>query len=87
MSNKPANPELKPVEEMTFEACFEELERLLQRFEEGKMPLSESISFFERGMQLIGRCSSQLTEAEQKVNELLKKISPAAQNPDPENAP
>lgn len=66
----------KTVSKMTFEECFDELEDLVNKFEQGKMPLSESIVKFERGVELIKKCSEQLSVAEKKVEELLQKISP-----------
>lgn len=82
MNSEKNEQTFKPVEEMSFEECFEELEQLVEAFEKGRMPLSESIRRFERGMSLIKRCSSELEEAEKKVNQLLSKISPVDhQNP------
>ncbi len=73
---------LEAVEKMEFEACFQELESLVEQFERGQMSLSESVTRFERGMQLLKRCSRQLSDAEKKVAELLTRISPADMDPD-----
>jgi exodeoxyribonuclease VII small subunit len=75
----------KALDTMSFEECFSELERLVTRFEEGKMSLSESISCFERGMKLIEKCSEQLSDAETKVEKLLKKVVPPG-GANPENS-
>ena len=71
---QPRNP--KAPEDMEFEDCFKELEQLVERFEQGHMALTESVVCFERGMQLLKRCSTQLADAEKRVSELLSKISP-----------
>ncbi|MBN1355609.1 exodeoxyribonuclease VII small subunit [bacterium] len=69
-----------PVDKMTFEACFTELEQLVNAFEQGQLPLSESVLLFERGMELVKRCTEELDQAEKKISELLKKLpdDPAA---------
>ena len=72
-------PDYQPAEKMTFEDCFEELEHLVEDFEKVNMKLTDSIVKFERGMELIGRCSAQLEEAEEKISQLLKKISPESE--------
>jgi len=50
-----------------------ELETLVERLEQGDLPLEESLKSFERGVQLTRSCQSALKEAEQKVEILLKK--------------
>ena len=50
-----------------------ELESLVERLEQGDLPLEESLKAFERGVQLTRSCQSALKDAEQKVEILLKK--------------
>ena len=38
---------------LTFEKALEELEALVARMEEGKLPLEESLSAYQRGAELI----------------------------------
>ena len=71
----PINP-INPIEKMTFEDCFSELETLVEKFEQGKMPLAEMLEHFERGMTLIRHCTHQLNEAETMVNSLVEKMNP-----------
>ncbi|HPQ40973.1 MAG TPA: exodeoxyribonuclease VII small subunit [bacterium] len=75
------NPEktdaARPVDEMTFEECYNELQQLVEQFERGQMPLMQSVDRFERGMLLLKRCNEQLAEAEQRVEHLLQRIEPA----------
>ncbi len=68
------------VNTMSFEECYQELESLVEQFEQGRMSLSESVARFERGMELMKRCSTELNEAEKKISTLLTKIDPV--NPD-----
>ncbi len=50
-----------------------ELEELVERLEQGDLPLEESLAAFERGVMLTRTCQAALKEAEQKVEILLKK--------------
>ena len=53
-----------------FEKALEELERLVERMEEGKLSLEESLRTFERGMELSRSCQRSLDEAEQRIRTL-----------------
>ena len=71
---------------LDFETAMRDLEALVERLEQGDLPLEESVAAFERGMQLTRSCQSALTEAEQKVEILLKKAgTPAIEDFDQED--
>jgi exodeoxyribonuclease VII small subunit len=52
---------------LTFEKALEELEALVARMEDGKLPLEESLAAYQRGADLIKHCESQLTEAQARI--------------------
>ncbi|PRY24485.1 exodeoxyribonuclease VII small subunit [Aliiruegeria haliotis] len=56
-----------PVEKMSFEQAMAELEQVVNRLENGDVPLEESITLYERGASLKARCEEQLKAAEEKV--------------------
>ena len=56
-----------------FEKSLNELEDLVDRMEQGDSSLEDSLKDFERGIELTRNCQTALTEAEQKVQILLKK--------------
>lgn len=56
-----------------FERAMTELESVVERLEQGELPLEQALSHFERGVQLSGVCQAALKAAEQKVEILLKK--------------
>jgi len=56
-----------------FETALDELETLVERMEDGESSLEDSLKDFERGIELTRSCQTALTEAEQKVEILLKK--------------
>jgi len=55
-----------------FEDSLAELEQLVERMEQGNLPLEDSLKLFERGVQLTRACQKALKEAEQKVQLLLE---------------
>ena len=61
-----------------FETAMRDLEALVERLEQGDLPLEESLAAFERGVMLTRACQSALKEAEQKVEILLKKAGDPA---------
>jgi exodeoxyribonuclease VII small subunit len=65
-----AKTEPKPIEKLTYEEAFTELESIVAALEAGEQPLEEALSLFERGQGLTKRCGELLDEAELKVNKL-----------------
>lgn len=61
----------KPVEELTYEEAFEELQAVVSELESGELPLDQSLALFERGQALSKRCSTLLEDAELKLKELV----------------
>jgi len=63
----------KRPETPNFEHSLQELETLVEKMEQGDLSLEESLSHFERGVQLSRTCQQALKEAEQKVEVLMQK--------------
>jgi exodeoxyribonuclease VII small subunit len=59
-------------EEKNFEIALEELEGVVEQLETGELPLEESLVAFERGVGLVVYCNDKLTEAEKRVELLVK---------------
>jgi exodeoxyribonuclease VII small subunit len=59
-------------QEKNFEAALEELESVVEQLETGELPLEESLVAFEKGVGLVVYCNQKLTEAEKKVELLIK---------------
>lgn len=55
---------------MPFERAIEELEQIIKRLEEGKVPLAESVAIYERGEALKRRCEELLKAAEARVEKI-----------------
>jgi exodeoxyribonuclease VII small subunit len=58
------------VAQLPFERAIEELESIVKRLEEGKVPLEESIAIYERGEALKRRCEDLLRQAEARVEKI-----------------
>jgi len=71
-ANTPESPKID------FESAMRDLEALVERLEQGDLPLEESLAAFERGVMLTRSCQTALSEAEQKVEILLKKAGEPA---------
>lgn len=56
-----------------FESSLQELETLVDTMEKGDISLEESLTHFEKGVQLTKACQKALQDAEQTVNQLLEK--------------
>jgi exodeoxyribonuclease VII small subunit len=66
----PKTPSRKPVDQLTYEAAFAELEAILEALEGEQSLLDEATSLYERGQSLVKRCSQLLEQAELKVRQL-----------------
>jgi exodeoxyribonuclease VII small subunit len=58
------------VMKLTFEKAIDELESIVKRLEEGKVPLEESVAIYERGEALKRRCEDLLRQAEARVEKI-----------------
>jgi exodeoxyribonuclease VII small subunit len=51
----------------TFEQALAELEALVSRMEDGKLPLEESLAAYQRGAELVRYCESKLADAQARI--------------------
>ena len=58
--------------EKSFEKSLAELEKIVERMEEGELSLNESRSLFEKGVKLARFLREELDKAEKKIAILLK---------------
>ncbi len=58
------------IQKMPFERAIEELEQIIKRLEDGKVPLAESVEIYERGEALKRRCEELLKAAEARVEKI-----------------
>lgn len=58
---------MKEARKYTFEEAMEKLEKIVERLEEGDVPLEESITIYKQGMELSKFCHDQLKQAEEQM--------------------
>lgn len=68
-SKTPPNDRL-PVEELTYEQAFAELETIVAALEGEDQPLEAALALYERGQALARFCAERLDKAELRVSEL-----------------
>jgi exodeoxyribonuclease VII small subunit len=56
----------------SFEASLEALEEIVQQLEGGDLPLEKSLDFFEQGIKLSRQCQERLSQAERRIEVLLR---------------
>ncbi len=56
--------------QLSFERAIEELESIVKRLEDGRVPLEESVTIYERGEALKRRCEDLLRQAEARVQKI-----------------
>lgn len=59
--------------ELTFEQAVVELEGIIKKLEEGRMPLDDAVKAFERGSELKKICEEKLKNAQLKIDMLSEK--------------
>lgn len=58
--------------ELSFEQAMEELERIVEKLEEGDVPLEKAIHYFQEGMKLSKLCHEKLEQVEKQMEYILK---------------
>lgn len=59
-------------EEMTFEEAMAGMEEIVQRLEEGDVPLEQAIELFQQGMNLSKQCHQKLQKVEHKMDQIMQ---------------
>jgi exodeoxyribonuclease VII small subunit len=65
-----ASPATAAAPALRYEDALAELERLVQRMEDGQLPLDQLLDNYRRGAELLEACRSRLTAIEQQVKVL-----------------
>lgn len=67
---------MRPVSELGYEECRDELVEVVQLLEQGGLDLDASLNLWERGEHLAKRCEEQLAGARQRVHDALSAEDP-----------
>ncbi|PSL43199.1 exodeoxyribonuclease VII small subunit [Salsuginibacillus halophilus] len=58
-------------ETKTFEETMEALEAIVNKLEEGEVPLEKAIAMYQEGMKLSQTCHEKLQAVEEQMNEIM----------------
>lgn len=64
-------PDPTPIDQLTYEQAFTELESLVTALESEQRSLEEALALFERGQALAHYCAGLLEQADLKVQQLI----------------
>jgi exodeoxyribonuclease VII small subunit len=56
---------------LTFEEAMTKLEQIVEKLEEGDVPLEEAITFYKEGMELSKLCHDKLKTVEEQLTQII----------------
>ncbi|BCO34746.1 exodeoxyribonuclease VII small subunit [Mycobacterium heckeshornense] len=65
------NDDAKPISELGYEECRDELIDVVRLLEQGGLSLEESLALWERGEKLAKRCEEHLAGARKRIEDAL----------------
>ncbi|CQR46783.1 Exodeoxyribonuclease 7 small subunit [Paraliobacillus sp. PM-2] len=57
--------------ELTFEEAMNQLEEIVEKLEEGEVPLEKAIQYYQEGMRYSKICSDKLTNFEKQMTQIM----------------
>ncbi|AWX33439.1 exodeoxyribonuclease VII small subunit [Methanosphaera sp. BMS] len=60
------------MEDLSFEESLEKLEEIVEKLENGDVPLDDAIDEFNNAMQLVKVCDEKLTKAEESIAKIVE---------------
>jgi exodeoxyribonuclease VII small subunit len=70
------NEKKNDVSNLSFEQAIKELTGIVEKIEQGEIPLENSLQQYERGMALIQHCRTTLEKAEKRIEKISKQEKP-----------
>lgn len=58
-------------EEITFEDAMKKLEEIVEKLEEGDVPLEKAINYYQEGMTLSKLCNDKLSNVQEKMAQIM----------------
>ncbi|GAB4073499.1 exodeoxyribonuclease VII small subunit [Barrientosiimonas marina] len=56
---------------LSFEEAMQQLEKIVEKLEQGDVPLEKAISYYQEGMQLSKLCNNKLTNVQEKMTKIM----------------
>jgi exodeoxyribonuclease VII small subunit len=70
------NEKKNDISNLSFEQAIKELTGIVEKIEQGEIPLENSLQQYERGMALIQHCRTTLEKAEKRIEKISKQEKP-----------
>ncbi len=67
---------------LTFEQAIHQLKDIVNKIEQGEIPLQDSLDQYEKGMALIKHCRDILQKAEKRIEKISKEEPPERERPE-----
>jgi len=77
-------PAARPIDELSYEEAFAELESIVAALENSQLALEDSLALFERGQLLAKRCADLLDSAELRVQQVNARLPDLTEEEDSE---
>lgn len=77
-------PAARPIDELSYEEAFAELESIVAALENSQQALEDSLALFERGQLLAKRCADLLDSAELRVQQVNARLPDLPEEEEPE---
>lgn len=58
-------------EELSFEEAMKQLEGIVEKLEEGDVPLEKAINYYQEGMNLTKVCNDKLKNVQEKMTQIM----------------
>jgi exodeoxyribonuclease VII small subunit len=75
------------ISKLTFEQAIQQLKGIVDRIEQGQIPLQDSLEQYEKGMALIKHCRDILQKAEKRIERISKEEPPEPQKEQEDSEP
>lgn len=70
------NEKKNDISNLSFEQAIKELTSIVEKIEQGEIPLENSLQQYEKGMALIQHCRTTLEKAEKRIEKISKQEKP-----------
>lgn len=57
--------------DISFEEAMKELEQIVEKLEQGDVPLEKAITYYQEGMKLSKTCNDKLTNVQDKMTQIM----------------
>ena len=75
------------VGKLTFEQAIQQLKAIVDRIEQGAIPLQDSLEQYEKGMALIKHCRDILQKAQKRIEKISKEEPPEPEKEQEDSEP